>query len=397
MELYVCRYVQPSVHYTSDAPFYVPDLVIDRFSSLVWCERYYEPGDFVLMLRATPELMRYFADNELMILRKDTDRGMIPEYIELTSSPDAGDVLKITGRSAESLLNRRTILQTLTWNENMLSGTAANAVLFFAEKNISDFYYYHNDFAGVYTDKYRYMPFLTQHNLTLEELMADFPEKITAQPFGKNLGEFTSETAKACGFGYRIKVDKSSLKMELEVYRGSDRTMNQSEREPVIFAPGFNGLATSTYSIDRRAYYNVGYAAGEGEGKDRKIGTGLISTGTLQPPFYWMCMGTTRRERFIDAKSVSSNSAGVDRDPLKYSLLLTDTALKGIEPYQQKTSFSGQALPNGPSRYRRDYFLGDRVSVRNAYISGTATVTEVAETIDESGHQAIPTLAEWRE
>lgn len=397
MELYVCRYVQPSAHYTTDAPFYVPDRVLDVYSSLIWCERYQGPGEFVLILRATQELMQYFCDNELLILRKDTGYGMIPEIIELTEDPDAVDTIKISGRSAESLLNRRVITQTLTWNENTLSGTAANAVTYFTEKNVSDFYWYHNDISGMYTDKYRYLPFLGIHNLTLDAFLKDFPEKITAQPFGENLGVFASETAKACGFGYRILTDRDTMRMTLEVYVGADRSMEQDERAPVIFAPGFAELGRTVYTVDRRGYYNVGYAGGEGDGKDRMVGVGLHGEFTNNPPFYWKSMGVPRREYYVDAKSISSNSDGVT-DALAYQKLLDSTARAAVDARGVKSDFFGEALPGCPYRYRMDYFLGDRVSVRSKFgISGTATITEVTETIDGAGHQIIPTLSDWRE
>lgn len=396
MELYVCRYVQPSAHYMTDAPFYVPDRVIDVYSGLIWCERYQEPGEFELCMRATPELMRYFLENELLILRKDSDRGMIPERIELTTDAESGNTLKISGRSAESLLNHRTIMQTLTWNENMLSGTAANAVLFYAEKNISNFYYYHG--STEYDDKYRYLPFLDLHSLTLDELTAQFPVKITAQPFGRNLGEFTAETCKAGGFGYRIVQNKDTMRMLMEVYKGADRSLDQTDNAPVIFGQGFAAFGSSVYSVDRRVYYNVGYAAGEGEGRNRVIGMGMRGEFSNQPPFYWKCMGVPRREFFLDAKNISSNSAGIDGNSQKYMALLDSTALAAAEAHKEQTDFSGQVLPGGPYAYRRDYFLGDKVAVQNEYgISGTAIVTEVTETIGEDGCKTIPTLSNWSE
>lgn len=395
MELYVCRYVQPSARYYEDAPYYEPDRVIDVFSSLIWCESFQEPGEFVLCLKATPELLRYFTDNELLILRKDSDRGMIPEYVELTTDAENGNVLKISGRSAESLLNRRIITGKDTWTEDYLSGTAAGAVLSLAEKNIGSFWYYHTSIANEYTDKYRYLPFLNIHQLNRDELTADFPKKINIQPFGQNLGKFTSEMCRYGGFGYRIVQNKDDITMLLEVYKGADRSLDQDENSPVIFSPAFGNLGSTIYKDDRRTYCNVGYAAGEGEGKDRVLEKTLFGEVTFKPPFYAKMWGVTRRELFVDAKNVSSKSEGINGDAAKYGTVLMDTARSAVESRAEQVSFSGEALPGGQFQYRRDYFLGDKVTVQNEFgISGTAVVSEATEVMDENGYQVIPTLSE---
>ena len=396
MELYICRYVQPSIRYYEDAPYYVPDRVIDVFSSLIWCERFQEPGEFELCMRATPELLRYFSDNELLILRKDSDRGMIPEFVELTTDAENGNVLRVSGRSAESLLNRRIITQTDTWTEDYMSGTAAGAILLLAERNIGCFWYYHSSIDEAYMNKYRYLPFLDIHQLNRDELTADFPTTINAQPFGRNFGEFTSEMCKTGGFGYRIVQDKDTVRMMLEVYNGTDRSMEQDENNPVIFSAAFGNLGSTVYRDDRRTYYNVGYAAGEGEGKNRMVEEMPVWGTTWKPPFYAKAMGVTRREMFVDAKSISSKSDGINGDMSKYSKLLMSTAQSAVESCVEEISFTGTALPGGQFRYRRDYFLGDKVTVQNEFgINGTAVVTEVTEVIDESGTQIIPTLSNW--
>lgn len=387
MELYIAKYVQPSIHYLEDAPYYVPDRAIDVYSSLVWHERYQDPGEFELCMRATPELLRYFSDNELLILRSDSDRGMIPDYIELTTDAENGNVLRITGKSAEGLLNRRIITQTDTWTENYLSGTAAGAVLALAERNIGDFWYYHDSILEEFRDKYRYLPFLGIHSLNRDELTANFPATINAQPFGRNLGEFTAEMCRVGQFGYRITQNKDTMKMLLEVYKGADRSLEQEENSPVVFSPAFGNLGNTVYKHDRRPYRNVGYAAGEGEGKNRAV---------EKSPVCMEAMGATRRELFVDAKSISSKSDGIDGDAAKYGKVLSDTAAAAVDSRREEISFSGVALPGGQFRYRRDYFLGDRVTVQNEFgINGTAVVTEVTEVVDASGRSVIPTLGAW--
>ena len=392
MNLYIWKYVQPTVHYTSTPPYYTPDRVIDQYASLIWCERQQEPGEFELYMRATPELLAYFKDPELMITRQDTDCAMIPESVELTTGAEDGNYLRIAGRSAESLLNRRSIIQTGSWTTE--TGSAEHAIRYYAQENITRYWYDHRAEPGAPTDIFRFLPFL-RYDVPQEE----FTETIEAQPFGQELGAFISETCRACGYGYRIAAGdrhRRELTLALQVYRGVDRSVNQSAVTPVIFSPDFATLGSTVYRYDRRLYRNTVYAAGEGAGRDRVIAK-AASALDMTDPYYYRSMGVTRREKFLDCKNVSSNSAGIDGDADKYFMLLYGTAKAEVEASQEKTDFSGEAAPSGMYVYRRDYWLGDTVTVENSYgITGTATVTEVTEADDASGLRVVPTLSEWR-
>lgn len=71
------------------------------------------------------------------------------------------------------------------------------------------------------------------------------------------------------------------------------------------------------------------------------------------------------------------------------------TARSALDSHREQISFSGKALPGGQFQYRRDYSLGDKVTVQNEFgISGTAVVSEATEVMDENGYQVIPTLSE---
>lgn len=393
MVLYVLRYVQPSVHYMTDAPYYMPDRAIDQFSSLIWCERFREPGEFSLYMRATPELLEYFYDRELLIVRPDTNKAMIPESVILTTSAENGNYLKISGRSAESALNHRVIMQTGSWTAS--TGTAEQAIAYYAVQNITRDFYYHPGDGEQTWNTLRYLPFMRYAAPDNRE--STFPERIEAQPFSQNLGEFVSSTCKACGYGYDVSFDKAAGEMVLRVYRGTDRSLNQSVHSPVIFSRDFCNLGDTEYRRDRTSYRNYVYIAGEGEGKDRVINSASSVSVDENDPYYNRAMGMTRREAFVDAKSVSSNSSGIDRDPVKYLNLLYGIARDKAEESKEEISFTGSALPGGQFLYRRDYFLGDTVSARNEYgINGTGVISEVTEVFDETGHTVVPTISEWR-
>jgi hypothetical protein len=102
------------------------------------------------------------------------------------------------------------------------------------------------------------------------------------------------------------------------------------------------------------------------------------------------------REKFIDKKNISSNSDGISGSGA-YASLLGKIAVAEADSAAEKVDFSGEVLSGGQYKYREHYFLGDKVSVVNGYgITGTATVSEVVETEDESGYRLIPTFTEMK-
>ena len=53
---------------------------------------------------------------------------------------------------------------------------------------------------------------------------------------------------------------------------------------------------------------------------------------------------------------------------------------------------NADVFPNNTGHYD----LGDRVNIVNRYgITGSATVLEITETMDETGYRTIPTLGNW--
>lgn len=360
-------------------PYFVPDKVIDSASAVIWCERFQEPGEFQFRIKATQELLHYFTDNELIITRAGTDYAMIPERIELTVSRENGNYLTVSGRSAESLAYRRIIMQdcTIQYPQN---GAAMLYWLF--QENISNHWYNYTDSDHPENQKYRHMPFFQVGTVT------DLPDPenfdINAQPFCENLGEFTETICKACDDGYRVRFDKTEKKMFYEFYRGEDRS------KTVIFSKDFQNLGDTVYSFDRRTYFNSVLVAGEGSGQDRvrhsarneEIGSGL-----------------TLREKYVDAHSVSSNTKNENGEEITeviYNILIKKMALTELYASKETISFDGEIVPGGQFKYRKDYFLGDKVTVQNELgIKGTATVTAVTESEDENGYIVVPEFSRW--
>ena len=107
--------------------------ILDQYESFIWTDRYSECGDFEVYTTPYINCFNYLVRDNY-IVKNDSEHVMIIEDVEITSSKDKGDRLKITGRSLESLLERRiiwgqrefedatvgTVFETLI-NENLIS------------------------------------------------------------------------------------------------------------------------------------------------------------------------------------------------------------------------------------------------------------------------------------
>lgn len=371
MVLYLWRYVVPDpLNYTENPPFFRCEKVIDDACSVIWCERYQEPGEIALVLRATPELLRFFWQAEIMITRDDTDRAMFVEDVVLTTSADNGDYIRITGVSAEGLTKRRVIGQRGAVTD--MDATAA--IRYYMQENIGAYWYFYTDDEHQHG---RNNPYCRMYvNLLVKgEDDERITEKISAEPFGENLLDFIVDICKGNEFGYQITFDGE--KLVYRSYRGDDRTLNQDERNAVVFAEEFLNLGNSEYEYSRDAYYSHVIAGGSGTGSTREYGESFTGFRTARG------CGLNLRQKFINASGTSGN-------------MLRIAAQNEVLSARETVNFTAEAQETGQFAYREDYFLGDRVSVVNRYgISGTATVTEVVETEDENGRYCIPTLSQF--
>jgi hypothetical protein len=382
MVLFVWKYVIPDGgQYYTQKSYYSCEMTIDSAESVIWCERFQDSGEFQVYMPATPDLLRFFTENEILVTRQDTDRAMILERIELTTSAENGNYLKISGRSAEGIMYQRNIEQKNT----LVNYNAAGAVRYYIQENISNYWYYNADSSHPHDAQNgkRFVNFI--NNSSYDNRIA---KTATVQPFGQNLGDFIFAMCKGYGFGFKAEFENGEI--FCKCYEGDDRSLDQDVLPAVVFSEDFNNLGSTIYVHDKRADITRTLVGGEGEGKDRKqyILHIMYRTQTGE--------GLNIRENYVDAHSASSNSDGVT--VTDYNVLLSDIAHKSLDGARAGAiSFDGEILPGGQFQYRKDYFLGDTVSVRNAYgITGKATVTEVVETEDENGYRVIPKFSEWR-
>ena len=325
--------------------------VIDVYKSFIWTTRYYESGDFELYMPANSDALNLLAIGNY-VTRSDDENTMIIEKIEIKTDVENGNFIIATGRDLKSILNRRVISAQQT-----LSGTVESAA-----------YSLINKCCGSTAATARVFP-----NFSTATLKG-FTETISGQVTGAVLYDYIVEICKTCGYGWKINRDGNALTCEI---------FNGETREGVTFSPEFDNLINSDYIINSANYKNYAYSAGEGEGTARMI----ISVGEK-------ATGLDRREIFVDARDVSSNSGEISTS--EYAKLLQQRGREKLAEAKVTEDFTG-SIKTDLYAYKQDYNIGDIVTVENEYsIKAASRIIEIVESWSaENGYTVIPTFEKW--
>lgn len=330
--------------------------VLDIFKSLIWTKRYYTAGDFELYTPATAEITSMLATCPYLS-RDDDDSIMIVENIKITTDVENGNFYTVSGRSLESILSRRIVSGVTSHQFTIETDDAAEVIYQLVKINI-----------GEEAESNRIvLNFVTDTTFV-------YPANIKMQITGKDLMQAITDICMTYGFGFHILVDNGNIIFSL--YAGSITD--------VTFSAEFDNLINSDYEYNGENLKNVAYIAGEGEGTARKW------TNVNDSEY----SGLERRELFVDARDISSNSGEIGENDY-YDMLAT----RGIEKLAERQIvkvFSGDIEPQTTYHYKTDYNLGDIVTVDNGYgVTATPRIIEIIECWDDTGYKVVPTFEKW--
>lgn len=408
---------------------------IDTYESLIWTERYSKCGDFELYMPISGSIPWYLK-LENMLINKESEYTMIIESIETESDSEKGDHLKVTGRSLESILDRRIIWGQQTFNGNLQDGI----------KTLIDSCFINP------TDSKRKV-----ENFVFEESTDTAITELTfeAKYLGDNLLDVIEKLCNDYEIGYKITLDDEK-QFVFKLYAGVDRSYSQIENPYVVFSPEFDNVINSNYITSSTNYKNVVLVAGSGEGADRVTVT--VGSDTA--------IGLERRELFTDAGDVSQTSTdgeystestetpksggipiitlhptgaavsdttykapeGVyvttngnvkvytsgsssseettitettttgDLTDEEYRSLLIEKGGESLSEHTYTSAFEGQIDITRMYKYREDFFDGDIVQLVNEYGNeGKVRIVEMVMSVDEEGFLIHPTFSEINE
>lgn len=338
-------------------------LLIDSFISFIWTERYIGTGDFELYARADINLLNTIK-KEYYVYTPESDELMIVESIQIVTDLEEGPSMVFTGRSLESILDRRII-----WTQTNISGNLQNSI----KKLLND-----NVISPSVSD--RKIP-----NFIFEESKDPAITSLThdAQYTGDNLLEVLQQICENKHIGFKIHVD-ANYNFVFKLYSGVDRSYGQSENPYVIFSPVFENILNSNYVESDTTLKNVALVAGEGEGKARKTYT----VGSAS--------GLKRRELFVDARDIqSTDSEGNTMSTSTYNAKLKTRGEEKLSECELTQTFEGEVDAMGRQfKYGVDFFIGDVVQFVNEFdMEAKVRVAEYIRSQDTSGYTTYPTFS----
>lgn len=328
--------------------------VVENFSSFVWTDRYYSAGDFELYVPPTIRVLTQYIP-DYYIVRPDSEHVMIIDSV-LLEEDDDGYSYKISGESLESILKRR-----ILWTDTTLSGNFQDAIETLlngsiispsiADRKIDNFVFVKSEDEAI-------------TSLTIEE--AEYSKDETIYDIiEKNCQEFE--------IGFKVMLT-SDNKFAFTLYKGVDRSYDQTAVPYVIFSPAFDNLTSSSFLKSYTDYKNVALVTGtstDGEGESTDLST-VVGEAS----------GLDRRETHIDAGDVQGNTS-----------VLTKKGNEELAALKKTEAFEGEANVFNMFVYGKDFFIGDMVQLEDAFgNTGKSIVSEMVFSSDGEGEKFYPTF-----
>lgn len=397
--------------------------ITENQTSVIWTRKYYESGEFSVVLPITDDNIRLYQIGNIVAKRDSIEAGVI-EDLQIHESFDS-HTITASGRFLSSYMDRRLIRPRYTFD----------GLVEVAMRNILD----------------------NAESIPLVELgeLQGFTDTVKFQATYKNLLAYETKLAKAAALGFRFRPDFENKKIIFEVYRGLDKSRNQTDRAFVEFSDRFDNLENAEARLNDQLYKNVAYVGGQGRG-DERVYT-RVGDNTLE--------GLARRELFVDAKDIQEEDVGeepvmgeIPEQPRTSDYMIERTATDGdgntftyeyfdrsaynqaynvwlveknriIREYNNAHAFwqsevvrarreylialetRGRQkleeclfsnaiecgiIPLGNFEYKRDYDLGDIVTVRkyNWNYENVARITEISEVYEHEIMTVVPTLGD---
>lgn len=334
--------------------------ILDNFESMIWTDRYYEAGDFEIHTPYNREILNDVKKG-FYLVNSESEHTMIVEGITITTDVESGNYVTITGRSLESILDRR-----IVWGMKTLNGNFQNGIKTLLDESIIS--------PVTQSRKIPNFIFKRSEDSRITSLT------IEAQYTGDYIYDIVRTSCEERNIGFKITLEDGMFVFEL--YCGTDRSYDQVENPYVVFSPNFENLLNSEYLESDVPYKTASLIGGEGEGASRRYVS--IGGGT----------GLDRRELFIDARNIKSTTEDGSVLPLAdYQKILIQKGREEMATCTKLKAFEGEIETTQIFVYNRDFMVGDIVQLENEYGNESKVrILEVVTNEDAGGLFVSPTF-----
>lgn len=392
---------------------------LTQFESLMWVDKYDEPGSFEIYAPPLPEIKEAAQVNNYFKTSR-SDKMMIVEELETTVSPENGKRLVIRGRSLESILDRRVIFLKCYFRDEIDDPDPDEGQ--YGSNNLEDAIRQLLDYCFIHPiDAEREMNLVFQYSDSPEALMDSNHRNITdefgnpilcdsteTEPInsihlkdcefekGENCLNIVMAIVKQAGLGFQITVNENK-QFVFKLTKGKNRTTEQLENPAVVFSPTFNNIKNTKFTEKYgETYKNFVYTEGETY-KSRK--PTIVKTGDAE--------GLLRREVYVESSVVHETEAsnvtheGITKNKKtlsedEYQEALTKDANKYFEKYSGKTTCESEVEPRLTFQYGRDFGIGDVLEIQDGTgNTGKVRCVEFIISYSSSGYEEYPTFKNY--
>lgn len=370
---------------------YITKFIIDTFIDFLWTERYYGYGEFEITIPFNKDIYNSCKRGDYITI-KESKKLMMVKTIGSHTDPENGDTITISGRSFESILERRIILDEMIGRihddgeaEKIAIQTAMKIMI---ENNVSN-----------PSDQARKIPnfvFIESEDPDVLSIKIDsFSER------GANLYDKVSNICKDKKIGFRID-GRGEGGFEFELYFGVDRSRDQYKRSVVVFSESYENLTNSDYIETDSDYKSVAYVEwdwtydedvtymdSDGDSltiTETRTGTEITKSYRNNESF-----GLDRYETYMrNSEQVEVGSAAGIKNGREQ---MVKKGREYLADYETTQFFDGEVNPYRQFVYGIDYYLGDIIQLENKHgRTGRCRITEVVFARDASGPTMTPTF-----
>lgn len=375
-----------------------PDKLIENYEALIWTERYAKNGDFELTSTNIKETIKALPLESYVSLR-ETTVPMVVEQHKIKKSLQGAPIITITGRSFETVLERRASVNEelgparVPWTINAAKesdaaydvmkrvlgldpfGDPVSPLDAIPEINLIEPIDYRAgipDWHGAVTynqyDIVRYTG-LFYVATSLADNLNKTPSTNPTYWYAINyeikpayLYTTVMELVNTNHHGLKsIRPYAGGNQVGIEIYNGADLTGS------MVFDARFDQIDDATYLLSKQGSTNVGYVYGAG-GSDL-----VLKTSGPEPS------GLARRVLLVEDESANTSD-------LRHSRGLIE-----LYKYNATALFDGQVAIQVAQGYNTEYFLGDILKLTGEYgLSQNVRVAEFIRTSDATGEKAYP-------
>lgn len=410
-----------------DISVYVDGTKITDYISFIWTDRYCECGDFEMEVPYTANNERFYRVDQIVTCNLSRKK-MIIETIKISISDENGKRMLLSGRSWESILDRRVVAMSQVYDNDFFNDNK----FIRAFEQIFTVTFGSGNQAQVLTStssdpnskEYKDAKIQNNKRSTAIKVAAGADPKghiskanINIEATNKTVLELLQDYCSAKDFGFEL-IDNTC-----RIYDGYNRSLEFSLEK--------GNLSSADYSASKQNYKNVIYVQGEEytatNGKytvngvtyyveELEEGKALVLTpteaGEYDEAIYYRAevdlagaSGLNRREMAVE----SSKALGQNSNPKYIARLQSEGRVELLKNHRWEIQTSCEIVHDPNMIYMVDYYLGDLVNVSFDAIynimdksgSGKAVknikmrVNEFTISHSESGLDLYPTLIEY--